>query len=227
MTYNPNKHHRRSIRLKEYNYNRRGAYFVTICVNQRECLLGEIIDNQILLNDIGMMVQQVWLELSEKYPGVGLDEFVIMPNHIHGIILLEDTNQKSWQSEGQPQDMGQPQGVAPTGLSLPDVVHRFKSYTTTKYRHGVRDFGWKPFQGRLWQRNYYEHIIRNDQSLNAIRSYIEKNPRMWDLDNDNPNQKMLLNKMQAQQFGLTNEEIKFIYDIEFKFNKNKKFAGQT
>jgi len=86
---------------------------------------------------------------------------------------------------GQPQELGQPQGVAPT-LGLPDVVHRFKTMTTKRYADGVKRLGWEPFRGRLWQRNYYEHIIRNEESLNRIREYILTNPMRWELDRENP-----------------------------------------
>ncbi|OYT72620.1 MAG: hypothetical protein CFK48_02500 [Armatimonadetes bacterium CP1_7O] len=87
---------------------------------------------------------------------------------------------------GQPFDMGQPQGVAPT-MSLGDIVHRFKTMTTKRYADGVKQLGWPPFRGRLWQRNYYEHIIRNEESLQRIREYILTNPLRWHLDRENPN----------------------------------------
>ena len=122
-----------------------------------------------------------------------------MPNHVHGIIVLDNgqargpapTNgQPRGCDNGQPQkfDKGQPRGVAPTaGLSLPDVVHRFKSLTTARYRHGVKQKQWPPFPGKLWQRNYYEHIVRDENELNDIRKYIMDNPKKWDLDRENPN----------------------------------------
>ena len=100
-----------------------------------------------------------------------------MPNHFHGIIALKSGT-------------GQPRGVAPTfGLSLPQIVHRFKSLTTTRYRNGIIQYGWKPFPGRLWQRNYHERVIRHENELNEIRKYIEENPLTWDLDPENPNVK--------------------------------------
>jgi len=90
MRFDPDKHHRRSIRLRGYDYTRAGAYFVTICTQNRECLFGNIVEGEIWLNDAGHMVQSVWNELSQHYPGVDVDAFVVMPNHIHGIIVLMD-----------------------------------------------------------------------------------------------------------------------------------------
>ena len=206
MRFDPDKHHRRSIRLRGYDYTRAGAYFVTICTQNRECLFGDIEEGEIRLNDTGHMVQSVWNELPQHYPGVDVDAFVVMSNHIHGIIVLMDDdvvvgagprarpigprarpdNRESPPFDGQPQGVrGQPQGVAPT-MSLPDVVHRFKSLTTARFRHGVIHNNWHPFHGGLWQRNYYEHVIRNESELGSIREYIVANPGRWDEDINNP-----------------------------------------
>ncbi|MDP2673948.1 MAG: transposase [Dehalococcoidia bacterium] len=123
-----------------------------------------------------------------------------MPNHLHGIIILVGAGPRACPDKprqpqgvdggpGRPQgvadESGQPQGVAPT-LSLPDVVHRFKSLTTARYRQAVRDQGWPPFAGRLWQRNYYEHVIRGEDELDRVRQYIAENPLRWDEDPENP-----------------------------------------
>jgi len=194
------ENHRRSIRLKGYDYSRAGAYFVTICVQNRECLFGKIVGagpcacpnsdpracTQMVLNDAGIMIQTVWQEIPNHYPGVNVDAFVVMPNHIHGIIILVGAGPRACPDSGPCARPGQPQGVAPT-LSLPDVVHRFKTMTTKRYAVGVKQHGWQPFPGRLWQRNYYEHIIRDDESLNRIRQYIAENPLRWYLDRENPN----------------------------------------
>jgi len=145
-----------------------------------------------LLNDAGRMIQSVWDKLPQNYQGVDVDAFVVMPNHIHGIIAL--TPAVGAGPRACPPDphacseYGQPQGVAPT-MSLPDVVHRFKSLTTTRYRHGVIQNGWRPFPGKLWQRNYYERIIRNEDELDHIRCYIRDNPIQWETDENNPNRK--------------------------------------
>lgn len=151
------------------------------------------------MNDAGHMVQSVWNELPQHYSGVDVDAFVVMSNHIHGIIVLMDDdvvvgagprarpdNRESPPFDGQPRGVrGQPQGVAPT-MSLPDVVHRFKSLTTARFRHGVIHNNWHPFHGGLWQRNYYEHVIRNESELGRIREYIVANPGRWDEDINNP-----------------------------------------
>ena len=189
MTFNPEIHHRRSIHIADYDYSTTGAYFVTICIQNRICLFGKIEGGEIQLNEAGYMVHKIWNELPEKYPGVEIDEFIVMPNNIHGIVVLNvgagpcacpDAN------KGQPKVEGQPRGVAPTRLSLPDVVHRYKSFTTSEYRIGVEQLNWIPFPGKLWQRNYYEHVIRNEKELNQTREYISNNPLQWALDNENP-----------------------------------------
>jgi putative transposase len=180
MTYEPERHHRRSIRLQGYDYAQAGAYFVTICVHDRACLLGEIVDGEMRMNDAGCMVHGVWDDVPNYYAGVELDAFVVMPNHVHGIVVVVGAGPRACPN------MGQPQGVAPT-LSLPDVVHRFKTLTTRRYVYGVKQHGWPLFPGRVWQRNYYEHIIRNDESLNRVREYIANNPVQWELDRENPN----------------------------------------
>ena len=194
MNYDPDRHHRRSIRLNGYDYSQSGAYFVTVVTQDRECLFGEIAEEEMTLNEAGRMVQGVWEELSIHYPGVKADEFAVMPNHFHGLIVLVGAGPRACPDAGlSPVDAGpracpekgQPQGVAPT-LSLPDVVHRFKTLTTKRYADGVKQLGWIPFDRRLWQRNYYEHVIRDDVSLNRIRQYILDNPARWEFDRENP-----------------------------------------
>lgn len=177
---------RQSIRLEKYDYTKQGSYFVTICTQNREHLFGEITSNNIKLNDAGKMVLSVWNEIPEFYNKIQIDEFIIMPNHIHGIIQITDTVGAGPCACpnicGQPQGGGQPQGVAPTVLSLPDVVHRFKTMTTKKYTDGVKQNDWIPFPRKLWQRNYWEHIVRNENELNQIRDYIRHNPQKWEMD---------------------------------------------
>jgi REP element-mobilizing transposase RayT len=196
LRYDPARHRRRSIRLPGYDYRQPGAYFVTICVQGRACLLGQIVDEAVHLSEAGWMVQSVWDELPAQYAGVDVDAFVVMPNHIHGILVLTSDHVGAT-PRGCPDDVaadgvdGQAQGPAPTtggvaGLSLPDLVHRFKSFTTAQYRHGVQHDGWTPFPGRLWQRNYYERIIRNDDELGRIRQYVTGNPARWAMDRYHP-----------------------------------------
>jgi len=191
MRFHPERHHRRSIRLKGYDYRQAGAYFVTICTQDRAFLFGQVVHDEMQLNDAGKMVYDVWNDLPAFYPGVQTDAFIVMPNHIHGIIILVGADPRVCSDSGppacpgQPQELGQPQGVAPA-LGLPDIVHRFKTMTTRRYADGVKRLGWEPFRGRLWQRNYYERIIRNEESLNRIRGYILTNPMRWALARENP-----------------------------------------
>ena len=191
MTYDPERHHRRSIRLREYDYSRAGAYFVTVVTQGRTCLFGDVQDGSIVLSEAGEMVKSMWGELPDHYPGVAVDAFTAMPNHVHGIVILVGAGHRACPEPGRPQGVdggpGRPQGVAPTkALSLPDVVHRFKSLTTARYRREVQGGRWPPFDRRLWQRNYYEHVIRDERELNLVRQYIIDNPRKWAEDRDNP-----------------------------------------
>jgi hypothetical protein len=118
------KQHRRSIRLKGYDYAQAGAYFVTIVTRDRACLFGEIVGGESYLNSAGQVVQSEWNDLPNRYPTVECDAFVVMPNHIHGIIVLVGAGHRACPPEGQPQ------GIAPT-TSLADVVHRFKTVLPT------------------------------------------------------------------------------------------------
>jgi REP element-mobilizing transposase RayT len=155
MTYNPN-HRRRSIRLKGYNYSQDGLYFITITIQHNQCLFGEITDGQMSLNAAGEMVSDKWKKLPERFPNIELHEFVVMPNHFHGIFEI----------------VGTP--VAPTTVGK--MMDAFKSITTVEYIRGVQLSDWLPFDGKLWQRNYYEHIIRNERSYQNIAEYIINNP---------------------------------------------------
>ncbi|MGA2286030.1 MAG: transposase [Dehalococcoidia bacterium] len=185
MRFDLDKYHRRSIRLPGYDYSSPGAYFLTICTQERNCILGEIVEGEVKPSRAGQMIETVWRQLPDFYDGVQLDAFAIMPNHIHGIILLVGAGPRA--CPGPRQESGQPQGVAPTKpLSLPNAMHRFKSLTTTKYLRGVRDGEWPALPGRLWQRNYYEHIIRNEVELAEVRGYIVENAARWVEDQENP-----------------------------------------
>ncbi len=141
MRYDPERHHRRSIRLEDYDYSQAGAYFITVVTQDRVCLFGEIV-----------AITPV---------GAGL-----VPAQHNGATTKRATTR-----------------VAPT---LGDIVGAYKSLTTVQYVQGVKTYGWPPFAGRLWQRNYYEHIIRNDESLQRIRQYIVDNPARWPVDRENP-----------------------------------------
>lgn len=185
MTYNPDIHHRRSIRLREYYYSATGAYFVTICVQGRECLLGEITDYEMRLNDSGRMVEAVWKGLPERFTQVELDEYMIMPNHFHGIIVITDDADLVGAGSPRPKSTGiQEQGGETPPLrapSLGQIVGYFK-YQSTKQVNMMRDNPGVP----VWQRNYYERVIRNEVELNAARKYIVENPMKWAEDKENP-----------------------------------------
>lgn len=182
--YNPHIHHRRSIRLKGYDYAQAGLYFITICCQDRACLFGVIENGQMQLNDAGMMVENKWLKLPERFKNIQLHEYVVMPNHFHAILeivgatLVVAQNDNDVQIEMDTQK-GQPKGIAPTGKTVGDMVGAFQSIVTVEYIRGVKTLGWTPFNGKLWQRNYYEHIIRNEKSYLTISNYIINNAEKW------------------------------------------------
>lgn len=189
MSYNPDLHHRRSIRLKGYDYAQAGAYFVTINLEHRLCLFGEIKNGAMNLNPAGKMVLRVWEEIPQKYPGVDIDAFVVMPNHIHGIIVLGDLlNQLDDNHVGVGLVPTLAKGRATTRVAptLGDVIGGFKSITTNQYIKGVKTQGWPAFNERLWQRNYHERILRDEDELNVRRNYIIHNPLNWNTDEENP-----------------------------------------
>ncbi|MGB2856128.1 MAG: transposase [Dehalococcoidia bacterium] len=167
MKYDPDRHHRRSIRLREYDYSQEGAYFITACTQKHDLLLDNI--------EIRSMIQKWWDVLPEKFPDVRTDQVVIMPNHIHGIIFIEHL--------GQSHGIGQSHRIAPT---LGRIVQWFKTMTTNEYIKAARTNNAEPFPVKLWQRNYYEHILRNETDLNSARQYILDNPAKWEEDEDNP-----------------------------------------
>lgn len=189
--FTPDIHHRRSIRLNDYDYSQAGAYFVTACNQGRESLLGEVMDGEMILNDAGRMVEQWWLELNNKFPDIKTDTFMVMPNHFHGIIMIVGAALKPAQNDtvgaalcGRPGfTEGQPHGVAPT---LGTIMDWYKTMTTNEYIRHVKQDNWLPFPGKLWQRNYHERVIRNDEELNRVREYIMHNPARWAEDEDNP-----------------------------------------
>jgi REP element-mobilizing transposase RayT len=186
--YNPNIHHRRSIRLKGYDYSQAGLYFITICVKNRECLFGNIADGEMILNDAGQMVESEWLKLPERFKNIQLHEYIVMPNHFHAILEIVGATLVVAQKNtvAQNNDKGQPQGIAPTGKTVGDMVGAFESITTVEYIRGVKNKNWKTFDGKLWQRNYWEHIICNEKSYQTISDYIINNPLKWNDDKFNP-----------------------------------------
>ena len=170
MAFDPDIHRRRSIRLPDYDYAQPGANFFTICTQDRVCLFGEIQDDAMYLNEAGDMVWQWWGEVASKFPYISAGEFVAMPDHVHGILNIV---------ESQPSALDQ----AP----VPRIIQWFKTMTTNAYIRGVKERGWPPFPGKLWQRNYYEHVIRDDDELRRASECIAYNPSKWHEDTDNPN----------------------------------------
>ena len=184
MKFDPQKHHRRSIRLKDYDYSKAGAYYVTINVQNRECLFGKIVNYEMELNDAGKMIEGQWNTLLERFSNVELDVYQTMPNHFHGIIVVGAAFMAALDSENKADTWpGADTRLAPT---LGDIVGAFKSITTHEYILGVDNKKWPRFYKRLWQRNYYEHIIRDEKDLQNKTDYIEANPSLWDEDDNNP-----------------------------------------
>jgi REP element-mobilizing transposase RayT len=158
---------RHSIRLKGYDYSQSGAYFITICLQERADILGQIIDDNVHVSAAGEMVQKVWDEIHEYYPGVFTDQFIVMPDHVHGIIVLEPDDADNYPK-----------------YSIGGIIKSFKALTTKRYGNGIANFGWPSYNKRLWQRNYYEHIIRDEYEYLQIRNYIIANPENWETDEE-------------------------------------------
>ena len=192
MTYNPEIHHRQSTRLKGYDYSQPSTYFVTVCTWNRKYLFGEIVDGKMLLNESGEMVMKCWNAIPEHFMNVGCNEFVVMPNHIHGIIIITCRGEVSSPFSGivapnlKTESRTKKGGETPPlrKIMLGQIVAYFK-YQTAKRINQTRNTS-----GTLvWQRNYYEHIIRDDRELQTIREYIRYNPLKWDEDEENPEMK--------------------------------------
>ncbi len=199
--YNPEIHKRRSIRLKNFDYSREGLYFITICCKNREHLFGEIVDGKMILNDIGEMAQICWNAIPEHFENVSLHSFVIMPNHVHGIIEIvtnvgakyfspennehctkhfspehdehwakhfSSENDEHWAKDISPQPKG-------TSKTVGSIVRGFKIGVTKWVRQNTDIY-------QVWQRNYHEHIIRNENAYIKISEYIRNNPQKWDED---------------------------------------------
>jgi putative transposase len=197
-TYNPNIHHRKSIRLRGYDYSKPGLYFITICTADRKCLFGKIVPvgvqkfeplqsindsemiegvenfqplrQEMILGDAGKIANTCWLLIPEHFPNVFLHEHIVMPNHIHGIIELKKNpvgveNFQPLRNEYQK--------IIPH--SIGSIVRGFKTGVTKWFRNNTEI-------ANIWQRNYYEHIIRNEHSYNQIADYIIENPNNWEND---------------------------------------------
>ncbi len=193
--YDPDKHHRRSIRLKGYDYSTPGAYFITALVKNRECILSQIRDGNVTLSVLGEIVNQCWNDIPNHFPSVHLDAFVIMPNHLHGIIVLAGEDARNGvvratlavapnaRDACSARDRA---GASPAPTTLGDIVGAFKSLCFTLWYDHIKQNN-LDLIAKFWHRNYYEHIVRNERECNRIREYIAANPPRWAYDRDNPN----------------------------------------
>jgi len=184
MRYDPEKHHRRSIRLQGWDYTQPGAYFVTIVAYGRE-LFGQVVDGEICLSEFGEIVRDEWLASADIRCEIQLDAFVVMPNHLHGIVWIVADDDIVGATGRSPLP-----ARGPTPKSLGSFIAGYKS-AVTKRINEIRGTPGNP----VWQRNYYEHIIRNEQDLDAIRRYIRDNPAHWAEDPENPSRNPALRRI--------------------------------
>ena len=180
---------RHSIRLKGYDYSQTGLYFITICCQGRKCRFGKIENGEMVLNDAGKMATQCWLNISEYFPHVILHEFVIMPNHIHGIIELSNNNDVKTGSVGAKNfsplhtfEQSTEQSTEQWAKNFSSQRPRGTSRTIGSIVRGFKIGVTKQLGCSVWQRNYYEHIIRDEISFQHIQNYINNNPKNWEND---------------------------------------------
>ena len=186
MTSHQNKPGRKSIRLPNRNYAANGYYFVTICTYKKHCYFGDIVNQNIQLSSIGKIADKFWLEIPQHSKYTYLDEYIIMPNHIHGIIVINNPNNPcrnvSWKVPTPDNDYNLSRimsELSPKSGSLSTIIRSYKSSVTRWSKHNnYNNFAWQP--------RFYEHIIRNDGSLDNIRKYIINNPAKWSEDKNNP-----------------------------------------
>jgi REP element-mobilizing transposase RayT len=168
---------RRSLRLKGYDYSQAGAYFVTICAHDKACLFGEVIGNEMKMNELGLKVQTVWDELPVHYPHVAMDAFVVMPNHVHGVVVLRADEVGA----GLKPARTEPARTESTRHGLQEIVRAFKTFSARRINEFRETSG-----AAVWQRNYYEHVIRDDADYNRIAEYVANNPQRWAEDTLHP-----------------------------------------
>ncbi len=176
--FDPKIHHRKSIRLHGYDYTQAGAYFVTIVTYQRDCLFGAIKNEEMLLNDLGKIADECWRAIPDHFPFVELGAYIIMPNHAHGVIMINDGTGRG-AALLRPYDDNNSHKINVKPGSLGAIVRSYKSAVSYRINKEHNAMG-------IWQRNYYEHIIRNEREMDNIWRYIESNPAQWDKDEENP-----------------------------------------
>ncbi len=172
---------RRSIRLNGYDYTQAGAYFVTLCVRGRKCLFGQIHDEAMVLNRIGQMVQEEWIQSANIRREIELDVFVVMPNHLHGIVVIANTENRDGNNVSSQRKHISRMPIPPASQSLGAFIAGFKASVTKRY-NCLKGGG----DGPVWQRNYHDHIIRNEEDLRVIREYVAMNPICWEKDGFHP-----------------------------------------
>ena len=175
---------RRSIRLKDYDYTQAGAYFVTIAVQGRLALFGEVVNGVVRLSDAGKMAHEVWQTMPQRIPSVEMDAFIVMPDHVHGTVVIRDSAAPTPARLGVGASLVGAQATGanpapPKAHALGEMVGAYKSLTTLAYTRGVHTSQWLPFHRRLWQRNFYERVIRNQYEMDHLRAYIRDNPARW------------------------------------------------
>ncbi len=184
---------RQSHRLNGYDYSRNGAYFITIVCQDRVNRFGEIVNGSMVLNNAGKMVREVWHSTMNEFQHIHSDEYVIMPNHFHAIIVIVGADSISARNNdsisvrtGNSNDIVLSRAEmdsAPTvGMTVGTVMQSFKRHSTIRYINGVKLKLVPPFRKRLWQRDYYDHIIRNESAYKTLREYIFNNPLSWEFD---------------------------------------------
>lgn len=183
------KYRRRSIRLIKYDYSQAGGYFITICTHNCKNIFGKVVDGVMISNEYGNIVESEWIKTAKIRRNVLLDEYVIMPNHMHVIIMIIDDGRGTLQRAPTVEQFGKP-----VSNSIPTIIRLFKS-TTTKQVNQIRNTPTFP----VWQRNYYEHVIRNEEKLYKIRQYIQNNPLSWHLDRENP-ERVGIDKLEDEIF---------------------------
>ena len=196
MKHEPQEHQRRSVRLKAYDYSQPGACFLTICARDGEPLFGGIENGRMQLNALGEIAKQEWVRPAVVRSNVALDDFAVIPNHLHGIVVLVDSNLpgpvfRRGDSASRPYMPHQPHGPSPNSVGA--IVGQFKSLTAKRI-NAVRETP----GARVWQRNYYEHVIRNEDELHRVRQYIVDNPAQWDLDEYNPDRRLPAGRLRSE-----------------------------
>jgi REP element-mobilizing transposase RayT len=217
MSFDPDKHHRRSIRLPGYDYVGPGAYFVTICTDHRRHLFGQVVTGEMRLSALGAIVREEWLRTPSIRPGIEVDALAVMPNHVHGIIVLPGGPVTAEVGAHSCAPLRRPR------RSLSSFVAQFKATAARRInaRRGTPG-------ARVWQRNYYEHVIRSDATWTAICVYIEANPALWPYDRDNlhgtkPRRADLRQAFSAH--GLSGSALDFIINYDIRYRTEREGGG--